>query len=180
MNTVARIGTLVLCSALAGCASSRISAQPLVARLTAPIKVIALDPSGGLLADAVGVELSNRGYTVLDTATTSKMLARLNINEVEISTPIGLERLKAEGVDAYLAVRAAGGYDQQPQSASARVNSTDGGQVVAGITWQNGWGGQPGSIMDRTMRMGLSEAASEIADALVESLNAATSGVSGK
>lgn len=155
---------------ITGCASSKLSTIPVSGKLSAPVKVVALDPGGGLLADAVGVELSNRGFTVLDPATTSKLMARLNLNEIEISTPVGFDKLKAQGVDAYLTVRAAGGYDQQIQSASARMNSTDTGQVVAGITWQNGWGGQAGSIMDRTMRKGLAEAAADIADALANSI----------
>jgi len=165
-------GLLLLVTVLfAGCATSRISTIPVSGRLATSVKVIALDPGGGLLADAVGVELSNKGFTVIDSATTSKLMARLNINEIEISTPVGLQKLKEQGVEAYLTVRAAGGYDQQPQSASARVNRKDTGQIVAGITWQNGWGGQAGSIADRTMRKGLAEAVTEIAEALVKSIS---------
>jgi hypothetical protein len=70
-------------------------------------------------------------------------------------------------------VRAAGGYDDQPQSATARVNSTHNGRVLAGASWQNGWGGRAGSIADRTMRRGLAQAAREIADALVPRLRMA-------
>lgn len=171
MNTILR-----LCIALFGtvflfwCASSKLSTIPVSGKFSAPVKVIALDPSGGLLADAIGVEVSNRGFTALDSATTSKLIARLNLNEIQISTPVGLEKLKTQGVDAYLSVRAVGAYDQQIQSASDHVNSTATGQVIAGITWQNGWGGQAGSIADRTMRKGLSEAAAEIAEALAKSL----------
>lgn len=171
MNSIVKFGaTLLALIILSGCASSKISTIPVSGRLSTSVRVIAFDPGGGLLADAVGVELSNRGFTVLDSATTSKLMTRLNLNEVEIATPVGLEKLKSQGVDAYPTVRAAGGHDQQVQSASARVNSTDTGQVVAGITWQNGWGGEAGSIADRTMRKGLAEAAAEIAEALVKSL----------
>ncbi len=122
-----------------------------------------------MLADAVGVELSNRGFTVIDSASTSQMLVRLNLNEVEISTPQGLTKLKDQGIDAFLTVRAAG-EGGQPQSASARVNSTHTGQVMAGISWQNAWGGMKGSIADRTMVKGLAEAAAEIADALTKAI----------
>jgi len=127
-------------------------------------------PSGGLLADAVAVELSNQGYTVIDAADMSQLMIRMNMNEIEIAQPQGLSRLRSQGVDALLTVRAAGGYDGQPQSASARVNSTHTGRVIAGVTWQNGWGGMAGSIADRTMRQGLSEAAREIAGSLARSL----------
>ena len=164
------IPALIVALSAVGCATSKISASPTHGSLSSPVKVIALDPGGGLLADAVSVELSNAGFTVIDSAATSRLMVRLNIDEVEITTPVGLGKLRSQGVDAYLTVRAAGGYDQQPQSASARVNSTETGQVIVGITWQNGWGGQAGSIMDRIMRKGLSAAAAEIADALSKNL----------
>jgi hypothetical protein len=128
--------------------------------------VIALVPGGGLMADAVGVELANRGFTVIDPASTSNMMIRLNLNEVEIARPEGMAKLRDQGIDALLVVKTAGGYDQQPQSASARMNSTRSGQLLAGVTWQNGYGGMAGSPADRIMRKGLSEAAAEIADAL--------------
>jgi hypothetical protein len=128
-------------------------------------------PGGGLLAEAVAVELSNRGYTVVDSASTTRMMVRLNLNEVDIAQPVGLAKLKEQGIDAVLSVRAAGGYDEQPQSASARLNSTATGQVLAGITWQNGWGGQAGSVADRVMRKGLAQAAKELTDGLTKSLH---------
>jgi hypothetical protein len=142
--------------------------MPVANQTKQAVKVIAFGPGGGLLADAVGVELSNRGFTVIDSATTSSMMVRMNMNEVEISRPEGLEKLKNQGIDALLIVRASGSYDQTPQSASARMNSTLNGQVIAGVTWQNGFGGGAGSAADRVMRKGLSEAAAEIAGALVE------------
>ena len=78
MNRISKLSiALVSLVAVAGCASSKLSTIPVSGRVSAPVKVMALDPGGGLLADAVGVELSNRGFTVLDSATTSKLMARL-------------------------------------------------------------------------------------------------------
>jgi hypothetical protein len=153
---------------LFGCATSKISSAPTASQIKHNIEVIALAPGGGLIADAVGVELSNRGFTVIDPSTTSSMMVRLNLNEIEITRPQGLAKLKDEGIDAYLTVRGAGGYDEQPQSASVRMNSTHNGKLLAGVTWQNGFGGMSGSIADRVMRKGLSEAATEIATVLSE------------
>jgi len=97
------------------------------------------------------------------------MMIRLNLNEIEITRPGGLAKLKDQGIDAFLVVRGGGGYDGQLQSASARMNSTHNGQVLAGVTWQNGFDfGAAGSPADRVMRKGLMEAASEIATALAE------------
>jgi hypothetical protein len=96
------------------------------------------------------------------------MMIRLNLNEIEIARPEGLAKFKTQGIDAMLIVRAGGGYDQQPQSASARMTNTSTGQIIAGVTWQNGFGGAAGSPADRIMRKGLNEAAIEIANALSE------------
>jgi hypothetical protein len=125
------------------------------------------------MADAVAVELANRGFLVIDGAATSNLMVRLNLNEVEIARPEGLAKFRDQGVDALLTVRAAALGDGRPESASARMNSTHTGQVLAGVTWQNGWGCVAGSPCDRVMRKGLSEAAREIADALARRVNAA-------
>jgi hypothetical protein len=91
---------------------------------------------------------------------------RIGLDEAEIMLPRGLKALSAEGVDAVLVVRSESGYDGLPQSAIARLTSTNDGRLLSGVTWQNGWGGQAGSIADRQMRKDLHEAASEIALAL--------------
>jgi hypothetical protein len=162
---------LCLGLALAGCSTAQVSSfsSPQVPKV--PIKTIAMMPGGGLLADAVAVELANRGLTIIDPASTSNMMVRLNLNEIEISRPEGLAKLKSQGVDAVLIVKAAGGYDEQPQSASARMTSTGDGRLIAGTTWQNGFGGQAGSIADRVMRQGLSQAASQIANELTSKIS---------
>ena len=97
-------------------------------------------------------------------------MVRLNLGEVEIVRPEGLTKFKDQGFDAFLTVWAAGGYDQQPQRASAWINSTGTGLVIAGIGWQNSWGRQAGSMADRTMRKEFAEAAPDIANALVQSI----------
>ena len=51
---------------LSACAGSRMSLIPSEV-VTHPVKIIAMAPSGGLLADAIAVELSNHGYRVIDT-----------------------------------------------------------------------------------------------------------------
>ena len=154
---------------LAGCSSSSISSTRAAAPVHA-VNTVALAPSGGIMADAVGIELFNHGFQVFDTAQTSNLFVRLDLSEVEVARPAGLRALVAEGIDAYIAVRSVAGAGNQPQSASVRVNSTHNGAMLAGLTWENGWGGMAGSIADRTMRSDLSEAADEIAEELAERL----------
>lgn len=155
---------------LGGCASSKVSVLPVAAAPSHPVKAIALAPGGGLLADAVAVELSNRGYNIIDTATTTSLLVRSNARETEIVEPKSLAVLKGNGIDAVLSVKSAAQHDNEIASASARVNSTHTGRVIAGVTWQNGRGLNAGSPGDRIMKKGLVEAAAEIAEALSKSI----------
>jgi hypothetical protein len=168
MKTLAVVGRAVAIGLLiTGCASSRVSSLPTSSSVrTAPIQVIALDPNGQLLCEAVGVELANKGYTIIDSAATAKLLSSLGVGPAQMQQPQALSKMRAEGIHAVLVVKAAGGYDMQPQSASVRLSSTQGGQTIAGLTWQNGYGGMAGSVADRMMRKGLTDAAAEIADAL--------------
>lgn len=168
------ITSILSVALVTGCASSKISSLPIAGaagQQKTVVKHVAMAPSGALLADAVAIELMNRGFTVIDGASTSSMMVRLNISEVEITKPTGLAKLKEQGIDAYLSIKGAA-VNGEVESASVRVNSTENGQVLAGLTWQNGWGGRRGSIADRTMKKGLSEIAVEIADELSNRITA--------
>ncbi|MTW19456.1 hypothetical protein GJ689_25015 [Rhodoplanes serenus] len=123
-------------------------------------------PGGGLLADAVAVELATRGYSIVDPAATSNLMVRMNMSEIEVTRPEALAKFRSQGIDALLTVRTAAGYDSRPQSASARLNSTETGALLAGATWENAWGGAQGSAADSIMRHGLPSAAASIATKL--------------
>lgn len=157
---------------LSGCGTSQTSSLPTTQN--AAVKTIAMMPGGGILADAVAIELSARGFRVIDSAATSSLMVRLTLKEIEITQPAGLSKFRSQGIDAVLVVRAAAGNDRQPQSASARMSSTENGALIAGVTWQNGFGGESGSIADRVMRKGLTQAATEIANALAARIAPAT------
>lgn len=164
----------VLCGVLLGssilaCAGSKVSSMKGPAPSEA-VASIAMAPSGGVLADAIAVELFNRGFQVVDTTQTTALLTRLNLTELEIMRPESLSSLRSSGIDAVLSARSVAGYDGRPQSASVRVNSTGTGQILAGVTWQNGRGGAVGSPADSMMRSDLSEAASEVAGELAQRL----------
>ena len=152
------------------CAGARISApiqlQPLVERVDS----IALAPSGGVLADAIGTELFNRGFKVIDTQQTSSFLVRLNLDEIELLTPKSLAALQERGIGAVLSVRAVGGYDDKPQSATVRVVSTKSGEVIGGVNWQNGRGGAQGSPADAMMRKDIVGASQQIGNSLAAQL----------
>ncbi len=90
------------------------------------------------------------------------------LQEFEWTTTKGFEFLREMGIEAVLTARSVNGEDGTPESASVRVTDTANGQILAGITWQNGWGGQRGSVADRTMRKTLTQAANEIAQELLK------------
>ena len=153
---------------LGGCAGPKVSSISINDSGPKPIvKAIAMNPGGGLMSDAVATELSNKGFTVIDSAATSNLMVRLNLNEIEIARPEGLQKFKAKGIDALLTVKAAASqFDGLPDSATARMVDTNTGKVLAAVNWQNGWAGAAGSPASRMMRSGLQEAASEMANAL--------------
>jgi hypothetical protein len=123
---------------------------------TGAVRSIGLPPRNGPLGEALATEFRNRGYTI--------------VNVTDPTSATGLAPLRAQGVDAILIVRTAGGSESCPQAASAQISSTATGQVLAKMTWQNGWGGwrgAKGAPSNRVMRKSLTQAAREIADELV-------------
>lgn len=155
---------------LFGCAGSKVSNMPTAFTGQKPVvKTIAMNPSGALMSDAVATELSNRGFAVIDSAATSSLMVRLNLNEIEIMKPEGLHKFKDKGIDALLTVKGSvSQFDALPDSASARMVDTGTGKVLAAVNWQNGWAGAAGSPASRMMRSGLQEMAAEMANALAE------------
>jgi hypothetical protein len=129
-------------------------------------------PSGGIFADAIAVSLFNHGFQVIDTSEMSNLMVRLNLNEVELMQPQSLSAVRDAGIDVILSVKTVGGYDGKPQSASVRLNSTKNGEIVTGLSWQNGWGGTPGSWADRAQRKDIADAADEIAKRIAGTLAA--------
>lgn len=154
----------------AGCAGARMSMPETLPPLPEAIEAIALAPSGGVLADAIGTELFNRGVRVIDTQDTSSLLLRLNLDEIELLQPKSLSALRERGVSAILGVKSVAGYDDKPQSATVRVTSTMSGEVVAALNWQNGRGGARGSPADAMMRKDIVGAAQQIGQALLNQL----------
>jgi hypothetical protein len=127
------------------------------------VKTVALMPSGGVLADAIGIELLNYDLDVVDTSTMTGIMARFNLTEIELAHPQNIRKLATEGIDTILLVKSVAGYDNRPESASVRLVSTSTGRLLIGATWQNGKGGASGSPADGIMRTNLSSAARRIA-----------------
>lgn len=153
-----------------GCAAPQIRVIRSPVPLDSPIRTIALMPSGGVLADAIGVELLNYGFEVIDSGKITSLMIRDNLNEIEIIQPQNLRKLEEDGIDSILLVKSVAGYDRRPQSASVKLILTNTGRIVAGANWQNGRGGAQGSPADQGARVDLVVAAQQIAKALGEVL----------
>ena len=159
---LALISTLIT-----GCSSSSMSVKSSSAP-TKKINSIAIAPGSGVFGDAIGLELFNLGLQVIDANQATSIIGRAGITEFEITTTKGYSILKSKGIDAVLISKAIMSGDGRPESASVRVTDTSNGKLIAGVSWQNGWGGQSGSMADRTMRDNTSEAAQKIAEELVK------------
>lgn len=161
---------LALTASIAGCAGSKVSASRISSKDSVVVNAIAIAPGSGVLGEAIAMELFNMGMTVIDADQTAAIVARAGLQEYEISTTAGYAALRAKGLEAVLVVKAVS-YDDTPESASARVSDTTSGKVLAGVSWQNGWGGQRGSPADRIMRSNLNDAAVDIAEALYKQMH---------
>lgn len=158
---------LLLCC---GCSGAMVSMPKQLPPLPESIDAVALAPSGGVLADAIGTELFSRGFRVIDTQETSNFLVRLNLDEIELFQPRTLEALRERGLNAVLSVKSVAGYDGKPQSATVRIVSTKSGELIAAVNWQNGRGGARGSPADAMMRKDIVGASQQIAQALTSQL----------
>ena len=135
------------------------------------IHTIAMMPGGGLLSEAIGIELFNRGYQVYDSDQMTNFIVRSNmINEFELIKPQNLRLLREEGIDAYLSVKFTTDYAGTPRNVSARLSSASTGKLLAGLTWENGWGCARGSGCDRKMHKSIPETAIEIAQGLASAI----------
>jgi len=167
-----KIGSLILAGMVlsTACAGSKMSMVQPSPVPSLRLSRLAIAPGSGVLGDAIGLELFNRGLNITDANEADAIVARAGLKEFEITSTQGMEALRTRGIDAVLTAKSVAAADGTPESASVRVTDTSAGRVIAGIVWQNGWGGQRGSIADRVMRKNLSEAASEIADEIVKRL----------
>lgn len=158
--------SLLVLLPLISCAGTKVSTTQARAYTGPAIRVIALSPGCGVLCEAIGVELFNLGYQIVEPAETGRVVGRESAVEFEVASGEGLQALRARGVQALLVVKSVAGYDGMPQSATVRITSTADGTMLAAMSWQNAWGGMTGSPADRMMRKGLSEAAREIVKSL--------------
>lgn len=153
---------------LGACATARIAESARPSYSGPAVHTIAFAPGGGALADGIGVELFNDGFNVVDSNQTTAILGHVGISEFQVASPESYAALKKAGVDAVLVVKGVISGDGTPESASVRLTSVSNGEVIAGLTWQNGWGGMRGSIADRTMRKNLADASAEISASLMK------------
>ena len=150
----------IFCILIIGCAGSKLNISK--STYSVSVNTIALMPSGGVMADAIGIELLNYGFNVFDTAITTSRMVRLNLAEVEFANPQNLRRLSDDGIDTILIVKTVAGYDNRPNSATVRLVATKTGQLIIGGTWQNAKAGRMGSPADGVMRKDISAAAKEL------------------
>ena len=135
INMKKSLSTILIALALAGCADSSVSSTPVRHAHFGQINSIAINPSSGLMAEAVSAELSNRGFTMIDTAELSNLMVRSGFQELEVHRPESLRKFKEQGIDAILTVKAMGSYDGMPEAASARLTSTTDGRLLAAVSW---------------------------------------------
>jgi hypothetical protein len=88
-----------------GCASARITSVASQPYTGSRIASIAISPGGGVLDEAVGAELFNLGFRVIDPGQTAQSVGRVNAADIEIGQPQDIAALRGAGADAVLIVK---------------------------------------------------------------------------
>lgn len=130
-----------------GCGSSKMTMLPAPEVRGPQVRTLAVG-AGGVLADAIALELAARGFGLVPSW------------DASTDEPVGV-------IEATWIPGAADGY---PDSAVVRVTASRGGAVLAGVVWENGWGGESGSTLDRAKRKSIAAAAREMAEGLARQL----------
>ena len=154
----------------AGCAGARITEMIQTPWSGSQIQSIAIDPRGGVMGEQIAMHLNSGSLRVLDADQTTQLALRVGIDEYHINSPEGLEALRNGGAEALLVLKTMHGWDGNPQVVTARLIDTRTAEVITGFSWENGWGGDFGSVADRAMRKSISEAARQISTTLLNKI----------
>jgi hypothetical protein len=155
---------------LAGCSGSKVSVNQSAGAEIKPIHRLAIMPDSGVLGDTIGRALQDRGFNIVTAAETDAMVGGIRINQLGVTAREYYAALHDKGVDAALTASTQMAGDGRPDKANAMVMNTASGESLMDIAWENGWGGYGGSDADQVMRKSTSEAAQEMAQALVTRL----------
>ena len=152
----------------AGCAGTRITEMIHAPRSGSPIQSIAIDPRGGIMGEEIAMHLTSGNLRVLDSDHTTQLARRSGIDEHHLNSPAGLEALRNGGAEALLIIKTMIGWDGKPQVVTVKLIDTMTAEVITGFSWENGWGGDFGSVADRAMRRSVPEAARQISTSLLD------------
>lgn len=162
------LSAFLLVPLLAACAGARLGNTVLSEYDGPTIRTVAVAPGGGLVAEAVAARLQTERLTVVEPNETISILEQAGVTRSQIAGEAGFQELVKHNVDALLVMRSLYGWDGHPQSVSVRLISTRTAEVITSFLWENGWGGELGSVADRIMRRDSAEAAQQIAAGLLE------------
>ncbi|MFC1500592.1 hypothetical protein ACFL6T_06230 [Candidatus Zixiibacteriota bacterium] len=154
----------------AGCAGAKITEMIHARWSGTQIQSIAIDPRGGVMGEEIAMHLNSGSLRVLDADQTIQLARRVGLDEYHVNSPEGLEALRSAGADALLVLKTMIGWDGNPQVVTARLIDTRTAEVITGFSWENGWGGDFGSVADRAMRKSVSEAARQISMTILNRL----------
>ncbi len=167
-HALSLLGVLILVSGCSG-AQVRASLNP---------RAIAPDPrlgivSDNLLADAIGTELVQYGFTIIERSRLQAVLEELKLSLSGITREEDFRRVgDILNVDGLVFVTATSdqAFPSRVGSATVKIVNVHTGALVGGVNYQNGSAGRPGSPADTTMKESLPETARRIAQEIAKGL----------
>lgn len=125
------VSLMFLALMITGCTSTeKMTAEDAVRPPPPSLNVIAVAPTG-LLAEAVGSELFQKGYQIIPAAQVSTMIQQAFPGETYLLSPRVLSFLRSKGVQSVLLVTSRSSYGQVPSDAVVQIISTFDGSTLA-------------------------------------------------
>jgi hypothetical protein len=161
---------------LTGCGGSSLVMKDGAVPPASPLHLIATvsKENPPVFTDALTEALSQAGYGILSSGRTISLFRKLGLEPDDLSDPQVLANLKERRIDAVMTLSVEAITDRRGRTlldkVDIRVMGTKEGEQFSTVEWNNSWGCAPGSPCDRANRMSPSEAAAEIAQALVRQL----------
>jgi hypothetical protein len=164
------IASFIVTIAFSGCGFSGFNRVESI-KPAQSIHSVAVDFQSGGVGEYVEETLVKNGFQVYRKEETYRLIRNLGLMAIDPSRPEQLALLRKENIDAFLTCRTIfAEIVGRPMEIHLNLYSTDTGKRLIELDWENGWGGQAGSMADRSRKNNFTESAEAVSSRLISEL----------
>lgn len=176
MNIILKCSPIFLLLGLIGCTGAQVKSNFAASIANKPQYRLA-SASDSILADAIGSELLQYGFVVVERSRLSAVLDELKLNMNGVLLPENLKKVgRILNVDALFFTTAYfdANFGSKIGTASVKLVDVESGELLGGINYQNGSGCAAGSPCDSGMKESMPDTAAKIAKEIAIGLKKAS------